>query len=159
VTALKIQSAAPVEPRTAIRLDAIVCWANGRPMGRAQRPPPSPKITVTTAGADPAVRTRSPAWPRARHVTMPEAAQRTAGPRTPPGAMATWRGEPQTVSVQLPCQRASRGPERPEPATSARLEGPGPDLQGPGRGAARAGRARGARIRRGVPRAWITLRR
>jgi hypothetical protein len=80
-----------------------------------------PHVTVTAAGVDLAVRTRSPAGPRGRHVTTPAAAQRPAGARTPPGAMATWRSEPQTVSVRLPCRRASRGPERPEPATSARL--------------------------------------
>jgi hypothetical protein len=56
-----------------------------------------PHVTVTTAGVDPAIRTRSPAGPRGRHVTTPVAAQRFAGPRTPPGAMATWRGERQTV--------------------------------------------------------------
>ena len=121
--------------------------------------PSVPHVTVTTAGVDPAVRTRSPAGPRGRHVTTPAAAQRPAGPRTPPGAMATWRGEPQTVSVRLPCRRASRGQERPEPATSARLEEPGPGPRGPGRGAARAGRARGARVRSGGPRAGITRRR
>jgi hypothetical protein len=117
--------------------------------------PSVPHVTVTTAGVDPAVRTRSPVGPRGRHVTTPAAAQRPAGPRTPPGAMATWRGEPQTVSVRLPCRRASRGQERPEPATSARLEEPGPGPRGPGRGAARAGRARGARVRSGGPRAGI----
>ena len=121
--------------------------------------PSVPHVTVTTAGVDPAVRTRSPAGPRGRHVTTPAAAQRPAGPRTPPGAMATWRGEPQTVSVRLPCRRASRGQERPEPATSARLEEPGPGPRGPGRGAARADRARGARVRSGGPRAGITRRR
>ncbi len=126
----------------------------------AQRPPPSvPHVIVTTAGVDPAVRTRSPAGPRGRDVTTPAAAQRPAGPRTPPGAMATWRGEPQTVSVRLQCRRASRGQERPEPATSARLEEPGPGPRDPGRGAARAGRARGARVRSGGPRAGITRRR
>jgi hypothetical protein len=85
--------------------------------------PSVPYVTVTTAGVDPAVRTRSPAGPRGRHVTTPEAAQRPAPPgaMATPSAMATWRCEQQTVSVWLPCRRASRGPERPEPATSARL--------------------------------------
>jgi hypothetical protein len=123
--------------------------------------PSVPHVTVTTAGVDPAVRTRSPAGLRGRHVTTPAAAQQPAGPRTPPGAMTTWRGELQTVSVRLPCRtrRASRGPERPELATSAQHEEPGPGPRGPGRGAVRAGRARGARVWSGGPRAGITRRR
>jgi hypothetical protein len=115
-------------------------------------------VIVITAGVDPAVRTRSPAGPLGRPgAATPAAAQRPAGPRNLPSEMVTWRGEPpQKVSVRLQCRRASRGPERPEPATSARLEEPGQGPRGPGRGAARADRARGARVRSGVPRAGIT---
>ena len=104
-------STTPVEPESARQLGGNSggppC-SHGADARGGTASPFVPHDAVTTPGADPTVRTRSPAGPRGRHVTPPPAAQRPAGPRAP--------------SARRPCGAASRGPRASAPRPAAMKE-------------------------------------